>query len=72
VGDFVHHLIQENWAVAGLLALCSVITAGVVLAVFVMWLVPVPPTERYARRVLAEELQLRQNSPNASGRQYKR
>jgi hypothetical protein len=49
---------------AGLLVLCSVITAGVVLAAFVMWLVPVPPTEQYARRILSEELQLRHNHPH--------
>lgn len=41
---------------AGLLVLCSVITAGIVLAAFVIWLVPVPPAEQYARRVLAEQL----------------
>lgn len=46
-------------AFAGLIALCSVISAGVVLAAFAMWLAPVPPTEQYARRMLAEKLQSR-------------
>lgn len=55
---------------AGLLVLCSLITAGVVLAVFVMWLVPVPPTEQYARRVLAEELQGRQSHHSGAAGQH--
>lgn len=44
---------------AGLLVFSSLITSGIVLAVFLVWLVPVPPTERYARRSLAEELRVR-------------
>jgi hypothetical protein len=43
---------------AGLLVLSSVLTSGIALALFAIWLVPVPPTEQYARRVLAEKLQL--------------
>lgn len=46
-------------AFAGLLVLCSVISAGVVLAAFVMWLAPMPPTEQFARRELAEKLRVR-------------
>lgn len=44
--------------IAGLLVFCSLLTAGLVLASFVVWLVPVPPMERYARRTLAEELRV--------------
>jgi hypothetical protein len=35
----------------------AVLTAGAVLAVIALWLVPVPPAEQYARRQLAETLQ---------------
>jgi hypothetical protein len=42
---------------AGLLVLSSVLTSGIALALFAIWLVPVPPTEQYARRVFTEELQ---------------
>jgi hypothetical protein len=52
---------------AGLLVLCSLITAGVVLAAFAISLVPVQPNEQYARRVLAEALQLRHQHPGSLG-----
>jgi hypothetical protein len=36
----------------------AVLSAGFALAAFAIWLAPVPPTERYARRVLAEDRRL--------------
>jgi hypothetical protein len=43
---------------AGLLVLASLATSGIALAAFAISLAPVQPTEQYARRVLAEKLQL--------------
>lgn len=45
-------------ALAGLLVFASLITSGLVLASFAIWLVPVPPPEQYARRQLAERLRV--------------
>jgi hypothetical protein len=48
---------------AALLAAGALLTAGFVLAALVIWLAPVPPTERYARRRIAEDLRVRQHVP---------
>lgn len=42
---------------AVLLAACVLLTAGFALGALAIWLTRVPPTEQYARRMLAEELQ---------------
>jgi len=46
-----------------LLLLGAMLTAGFVLAAFVMWLAPVPPAERYARQLLEEDLRVRRHVP---------
>ncbi|MGH3165727.1 MAG: hypothetical protein ACRDN0_07510 [Trebonia sp.] len=50
-------------ASAALLAVGALLTAGLVLAALVMWLAPVPPTERYARQRIEEDLRVRQHAP---------
>jgi hypothetical protein len=56
---------------AVLLAASALLTAGFALGALAIWLTPVPPTEQFARRMLAEELQLRQNRPHTSGHHHK-
>lgn len=41
---------------AGLLVFASLLTAGLFLAIFVSWIVPVPPAEQYARREIAGKI----------------
>lgn len=48
---------------ATLLAAGALLTAGFVLAALVMWLAAVPPTERYARQRIEEDLRVRQRAP---------
>lgn len=43
---------------AGLLVFSSLLTSGLFLAVFVTWLVPTPPAEQYARRVMAGRIRV--------------
>lgn len=45
-------------ALAGLLVFSSLITSGLLLAVFVTWLAPMPPVEQYERRKIAEDLRV--------------
>lgn len=49
-----------------LLTASAILTAGFVLGALGIWLLRVPPTEQFARRVLTEQLQTRQNHPHAS------
>lgn len=42
----------------GLLVFLSLISAGLVLASFAIWMVPVPPMEQYQRRYIAERLRV--------------
>lgn len=44
-----------------LLAASVLLTGGFALALLGIWLIPVPPTEQYARRMLADELQMHRN-----------
>jgi hypothetical protein len=41
----------------------ALLTAGFVLAAFAIWLTPIPPTERYARQRMEEDLRARQHAP---------
>lgn len=53
---------------AGLAVFCSLITAGLVLASFAVWLVPFPPMEQYERRMLAERIRVRHGLQELSPR----
>lgn len=53
-----------------LMAIAALLSAGFALAVLAVWCTPVLPTEQFARRVLTEQLQNRQNRPHASGHPY--
>lgn len=55
-------------ALAGLAVFCSLITAGLVLAAFAVWLVPFPPMEQYERRMLAERIRVRHDLEGLSPR----
>jgi hypothetical protein len=44
---------------AGLFVFASLLTAGLALGSFALWLVPVPPMEQYERRKIAEQLRVR-------------
>jgi hypothetical protein len=48
---------------AALLAVGTLLTAGFVLAALAVWLTPIPPTERYARQRMEEDLRVRQHAP---------
>jgi hypothetical protein len=50
-----------------LLGVAMLLTAGFVLAALAIWLVPVPPAERRARRLLAEELAYYQHHGHSPG-----
>jgi hypothetical protein len=57
-----------SWPCAGgagaaLLAVGTLLTAGVVLAALIMWLTPIPPAERYARQRMEEDLRVHQHAP---------
>jgi hypothetical protein len=48
---------------AALLVVGALLTAGFVLAALAIWLAPVPPAERYARRRMTEDLRVHQHAP---------
>jgi hypothetical protein len=48
---------------AALLAVGTLLTAGVVLAALIMWLTPIPSAERYARQRMEEDLRVHQHAP---------
>jgi hypothetical protein len=48
---------------AALLIVGALLTAGFVLAALAVWLTPIPPTERYARQRMEEDLRVRQHAP---------
>lgn len=53
---------------AGLIVFSSLLTAGLFLAAFVTWILPMPPAERYARSRIAERLRIRHGLDELSPR----
>ena len=54
---------RAGGAGVALLLAGTLLTAGFVLAAFIMWLAPVLPTERYARQLLEVDLRVRRHVP---------